>query len=57
MSRMEFTLRFTLSHPGLSSTIVWTSRLAHLESNVAIASKGPLPTDVYEEALRRLPGG
>jgi len=57
MSRMEFTLRFTLSHPGLSSTIVGTSRIAHLESNVAIASKGPLPPDVYEEALRRLPGG
>ncbi len=29
MSRMEFTLRFTLSHPGLSSTIVGTSRMAH----------------------------
>ena len=57
MSRMEFTLRFTLSHPGLSSTIVGTSRLDHLESNVAMASRGPLPPDVYEEAKRRLPGG
>jgi aryl-alcohol dehydrogenase-like predicted oxidoreductase len=57
MSRMEFTLRFTLSHPGLSSTIVGTSRIAHLESNVAIASKGPLPPELYAEALRRLPGG
>jgi aryl-alcohol dehydrogenase-like predicted oxidoreductase len=57
MSRMEFTLRFTLSHPGLSSTIVGTSSINHLESNVAIASKGPLPPDVYEEAKRRLPGG
>ena len=57
MSRMEFTLRFTLSHPGLSSTIVGTSRIDHLESNVAIAAKGPLPADVYEEAKRRLPGG
>jgi aryl-alcohol dehydrogenase-like predicted oxidoreductase len=57
MSRMEFTLRFTLSHPGLSSTIVGTSRIAHLESNVAMAAKGPLPQDVYEEAKRRLSGG
>jgi aryl-alcohol dehydrogenase-like predicted oxidoreductase len=57
MSRMEFTLRFTLSHPGLSSTIVGTSRISHLESNVAIASKGPLPPDIYEEAKRRLPRG
>ena len=57
MSRLEFTLRFTLSHPGLSSTIVGTSRLDHLEANVAIAAKGPLPADLYEEAKRRLPAG
>jgi aryl-alcohol dehydrogenase-like predicted oxidoreductase len=55
MSRHEFTLRFTLSHPDLSSTIVGTSNLAHLRSNVEIATKGPLPTDLYEEAKRRLP--
>ena len=57
MSRHEFVLRFTLSHPGLSSTIVGTSRPAHLESNLAIAAKGPLPPDLYEEAKRRLPTG
>jgi aryl-alcohol dehydrogenase-like predicted oxidoreductase len=57
MSRHEFVLRFTLSHPGLSSTIVGTSSLEHLESNLAIAAKGPLPADVYEEAKRRLPAG
>lgn len=55
MSRMEFILRFTLSHPGLSSTIVGTSRLDHLRANVEIAAKGPLPGDLYEEAKRRLP--
>lgn len=55
LSRHEFTLRFTLSHPGLSTTIVGTSNPAHLESNLAIAEKGPLPADVYEEARRRLP--
>jgi aryl-alcohol dehydrogenase-like predicted oxidoreductase len=55
MSRHEFTLRFTLSHPDLSSTIVGTSNLAHLRSNVAIADKGPLPADLYAEAKRRLP--
>ena len=57
MSRLEFTLRVTLSHPGLSSTIVGTSRLDHLEANLAIAAKGPLPADLYEEAKRRLPAG
>jgi aryl-alcohol dehydrogenase-like predicted oxidoreductase len=54
MTRLEFVLRFTLSHPGLSSTIVGTSKIGHLESNVAIAEKGPLPSDLYEEAKRRL---
>ena len=41
MSRLEFVLRFTLSHPDLSSTIVGTSSLGHLRSNLAIAEKGP----------------
>ena len=55
MGRQEFVLRFTLTHPGLSSTIVGTSRLDHLQSNLEIAAKGPLPADLYEEAKRRLP--
>ncbi|HEX5289886.1 MAG TPA: aldo/keto reductase [Streptosporangiaceae bacterium] len=54
MSPMEFTLRFTLSHPGLSSTIVGTSSLDHLAGNLAVAARGPLPADVYAEARRRL---
>jgi aryl-alcohol dehydrogenase-like predicted oxidoreductase len=54
MSRLEFVLRFTLSHPGLSSAIVGTSSLDHLRSNLAIAEKGPLPADLYEQARRRL---
>jgi aryl-alcohol dehydrogenase-like predicted oxidoreductase len=54
MSRLEFVLRFTLSHPGLSSTIVGTSQVAHLSSNLAFAEKGPLPADLYEQAKRRL---
>jgi aryl-alcohol dehydrogenase-like predicted oxidoreductase len=56
MSRFEFILRFTLSHPGLSSTIVGTANVGHLRSNVAIAEKGPLPADIYEQAKRRLTG-
>src|ERR1700734_4031342 len=55
VSNMEFVLRFTLSHPGLSTTIVGTSNPAHLASNMAIAQKGPLPADLYEEAKKRLP--
>ena len=56
MSRHEFILRFTLSHPALSSTIVGTSSLEHLRTNVQIASRGPLPDDLYAEATRRLAG-
>jgi len=54
MSGIEFTLRFTLSHPSLSSTIVGTSSLEHLASNIVIAEKGPLPADLYAEARKRL---
>ena len=55
MSNMEFVLRFTLSHPGLSTTIVGTSNPVHLASNIAVAEQGPLPADLYEEARKRLP--
>jgi aryl-alcohol dehydrogenase-like predicted oxidoreductase len=54
LTNMEFMLRFTLSHPGLSSTIVGTANPAHLASNIAIAERGPLPEDLYEEARKRL---
>jgi aryl-alcohol dehydrogenase-like predicted oxidoreductase len=55
MSTMEFVLRFTLSHPGLSTTIVGTANPAHLATNIATAEKGPLPADLYAEAKQRLP--
>jgi aryl-alcohol dehydrogenase-like predicted oxidoreductase len=54
MSRMEFVLRFTLSHPSLSTTIVGTANQDHLKGNIAIADKGPLPGDLYAEAKARL---
>jgi aryl-alcohol dehydrogenase-like predicted oxidoreductase len=55
LGRQEFILRFTLSHPDLSTTIVGTANPAHLASNIATAEKGPLPHDLYEEAKKRLP--
>lgn len=54
MTRMEFTLRFTLSDPHLDTTIVGTGSAAHLRDNVEAASKGPLPADLLAEATRRL---
>ena len=53
-SRVEFVLRFTLAHPGLSTIIVGTASVDHLTGNVANALRGPLPGDVYREAQRRL---
>ncbi len=43
ISPMEFMLRFTLSHPALSTAIVGTSSTDHLRANVAAAEQGPLP--------------
>jgi aryl-alcohol dehydrogenase-like predicted oxidoreductase len=54
MSPLEFMLRFTLSHPGLSTAIVGTSSADHLRGNLAMAEKGPLPADLYAEARQRL---
>jgi aryl-alcohol dehydrogenase-like predicted oxidoreductase len=54
MSRMEFVLRFTISHPGLSTTIVGTSSIEHLNANLACAERGPLPAELYTEAKRLL---
>jgi aryl-alcohol dehydrogenase-like predicted oxidoreductase len=54
MTRMEFMLRFTLSHPGLDTTIVGTSSTEHLDDNITAAAKGPLPDDVIVAAKDRL---
>jgi aryl-alcohol dehydrogenase-like predicted oxidoreductase len=48
IGKQEFILRFTLSHPALSSAIVGTANRDHLRGNVAIAEKGPLPADLYQ---------
>lgn len=54
MSRMEFMLRFVLSHPDLHTTIVGTSNPAHLAANVEVAQKGPLPDELRAEAQKRI---
>ena len=50
-SRMEFLLRFTISHPDLHTTIVGTINPDHLKDNVNALLAGPLPADLYGEAL------
>ena len=54
MSRLEFTLRFTLSNPDLDTTIVGTRDPGHLHENIAAALKGPLPEDILRETKHRL---
>lgn len=53
-SRTAFLLRFTLSHPHMTTTIVGTKNPEHLAENLRIAGKGKLTDEVYEEAKRRL---
>ena len=53
-SRTAFILRFTLSHSQINTIIVGTQNRMHLDENVAVAQRGPLSIDVYEEAKRRL---
>ena len=50
-NRVEASLRFALSNPGVSSVLVGYSSLEHLEQAVDYAARGPLPP----EALVRLP--
>ena len=54
MSRMELTVRFTLSNPDLDTTIIGTRSPAHLRDNIGYAMKGPLPDDLVEEIKLRV---
>jgi aryl-alcohol dehydrogenase-like predicted oxidoreductase len=54
MTPMEFILRFTFTNPDLDTTIVGTIDPAHLQTNLEILQQGPLPSNLYEEAKRRL---
>jgi aryl-alcohol dehydrogenase-like predicted oxidoreductase len=53
MTPMEFMLRFTISNPDMSTTIVGTATPQHLKDNVAAAARGPLPIALYEAARHR----
>ena len=53
MTPLEFMLRFTISHPDMHTTIVGTKDPGHLAANVAAASRGPLPPEVYLAAKER----
>jgi aryl-alcohol dehydrogenase-like predicted oxidoreductase len=53
-SRDALLIRFALGHPGVSTGIVGSKNVTHIRENIAAAEQGPLPADVYAEAVRRL---
>ncbi len=50
----DFLVRFTLSHPDVSTLIIGTKNLDHLAANTRAASKCGLAGSTYAEAKRRL---
>jgi hypothetical protein len=38
----------------MNTGIVGSKNLSHIRENIAAAERGPLPTDVYAEVVRRL---
>ena len=54
MSRAEFILRYTISHPHCDTTIVGTCSSQHLAENIAAVEAGPLPPQLYEDAIQRV---
>lgn len=53
-SRTAWMVRFTLTHPNTHTNIVGTTDPNHLDENVNSILRGPLPSEVYSEACRRL---
>jgi aryl-alcohol dehydrogenase-like predicted oxidoreductase len=53
-SKTAFVLRFTLSHPDISTIIVGTKNPDHVRENARIAGKGSLAPAVLAEARKRL---
>lgn len=54
MDRFEFLLRFTISHPDLSTTIIGSLDPDHVIRNIAAVGEGPLPESVCAEVKKRL---
>ncbi len=52
MSLPEMALRFVLSHPAVSTTIVGMRKLEHVRENIALSDKGPLSPELLQELKR-----
>lgn len=49
MSLPEMALRFVLSHPAVSTTIIGMRKLEHVRQNIALSDKGPLSPELLQE--------
>jgi aryl-alcohol dehydrogenase-like predicted oxidoreductase len=49
MSLPEMALRFVLSHPAVSTTIIGMRKLEHVRENIALSDKGPLSAELLQE--------
>src|SRR5207248_5025495 len=49
MSLPEMALRFVISHPAVSTTIIGMRRLDHVREHIAFSDKGPLDPQLLEE--------
>jgi aryl-alcohol dehydrogenase-like predicted oxidoreductase len=49
MSLPEMALRFTISHPAVSTTIVGMRKLEHVRENCGLSDKGPLSRELLAE--------
>jgi len=49
MSLPEMALRFVLSHPAVSTTIIGMRKLDHVRENIALSDKGPLSRQLLQE--------
>jgi aryl-alcohol dehydrogenase-like predicted oxidoreductase len=53
-TKNDFFIRYVITHPAVTSTVVGTRNINHLMSNIRAVEKGPLSQEIYEEAKRRL---
>ncbi len=49
MTLPEMALRFILSHPDVSTTIIGMRRAEHVRNNLACSGRGPLPPELLRE--------
>lgn len=56
LSMVEFSLRFVLSHPGVTTVLVGTINEEHIADNIRVAAKGALPEEMLT-TIRSILGG